>query len=130
VSTDKKKLLLIEDNDDTLDLLEIFLYKEYDIITAQNGFDALNKAQEESPDCILTDIMMPVMDGVRFYNELKKNVRIANIPVIAITSFIKKANTKSLLNIGFSEVISKPLQSKAIHATIKKVLGPSTVHEK
>jgi len=121
----RNKLLIIDDNDDTLDMLEIFLYKEYDIIVAHNGFDGLNKAQEELPDCIITDIMMPIMDGIKFFNSLKKNEKIAPIPVIAITSFIKKMNTKSLLNIGFSDVITKPLKLKSIHSTLKKIMEPA-----
>ncbi len=119
---EKKKLLLIDDSNDTLDLLEIFLYKKFDTFTAQNGFDALNIAQQEIPDCILTDIMMPVMDGVKFLNNLKKNEDIAHIPVIAVTSFIKKMSTKSLLNIGFTGVIIKPLARDKVLDTIKKVM--------
>jgi len=117
----KQKLLILDDNDDTLDLLEIFLYKHYDIICAQNGFDGLNKARDEIPDCIISDIMMPVMDGIKFFNNLKKNETISHIPVIGITSFTKKMNTKSLLNIGFSDVITKPLQREKILSTVKKV---------
>ncbi len=126
----KKKLLLIDDNDDTLDLLEIFLYKQYDIVTAQNGFDGLNKAREDIPDCIITDIMMPVMDGIKFFNKLKRNESISHIPVIGITSFVKKMNTKSLMNIGFSEVISKPLQRNSILTIIDKVMDAQSNHEK
>jgi len=120
----RHKLLIIDDNDDTLDLLEIFLYKDYDIRIAHNGFDGLNAASEEPPDCIITDIMMPVMDGIKLFNSLKKNEKTAPIPVIAITSFIKKMNTKSLLNIGFSDVITKPLKLKSIQSTLKKILEP------
>ncbi len=119
--TQKQKLLIIDDNDDTLDLLEIFLYKQYDIIFAQNGFDGLNKAREEIPDCIISDIMMPVMDGIKFFNNLKRNETISHIPIIAITSFTKKMNTKSLLNIGFCDVITKPLQREVILSTVNKV---------
>jgi len=118
----RKKILCIDDSDDTLDLLEIFLYKQYEIITAQNGFDGLNKAEEYSPDCIITDIIMPVMDGIKFYNSLKKNEIIANIPVIAITSFVKKMSTKSLLSIGFRDVITKPLRHQIVLEKVDAVL--------
>ena len=124
------KILIIDDNDDTLDLIEIFLYKSYNIITAQNGFDGLNKAQEYIPDCIITDIMMPVMDGIKFFNNLKKNEELAHIPVIAITSFIKKMSTKSLMNIGFSDVISKPFKLNTILDTVKKVMESQKNHAK
>lgn len=124
----KKKILIIDDNDDTLDLLEIFLYKEYDVITAHNGFDGINSAHEETPDCIITDIMMPVMNGIKFFNNLKKNDKLAHIPVIAITSFIKKMNTKSLLNIGFSDIISKPLKLKMVINKVQKVMEATSDH--
>jgi len=124
----KKKILIIDDNDDTLDLLEIFLYKKYDVITAHNGFDGIKNAHEEAPDCIITDIMMPVMNGIKFFNNLKKNDTLAHIPVIAITSFIKKMNTKSLMNIGFSDVISKPLQLKTVINKVQKVMEAATDH--
>lgn len=120
--TKKKKVLIIDDNDDTLDLMEIFLYKEYEIITAHNGFDGINNAREDPPDCIITDIMMPVMNGIKFFNNLKKNKKVAHIPVIAITSFIKKMSTKSLLNIGFSDVISKPLNLNKVKKKVQKVM--------
>ena len=124
----KKKILIIDDNDDTLDLMEVFLYKEYEVITAHNGFDGINSAQEESPDCIITDIMMPVMNGIKFFNNLKKNDKIAHIPVIAITSFIKKMNTKSLMNIGFSDVISKPLKLNTVINKVQKVMETTPDH--
>ena len=126
----KNRILIIDDSDDTLDLMEIFLYKYYDVLTAHNGFDGLNIAQEEAPDCIITDIMMPVMDGIKLFNNLKKNEKIAHIPVIAITSFIKKMSTKSLLNIGFSDVISKPLKPDMIIKKVNKVMESTSDHAK
>jgi CheY-like chemotaxis protein len=126
----KKKILLIDDNNDTLDMLEIFLYKQYDIITALNGFEGLKKAEEEKPDCIITDIMMPVMDGIKFYNTLKKNDAIAYIPVIAVTSFIKKISTKSLIHVGFSAVISKPFTLDDILESVKKIVQTPANNEK
>lgn len=130
MSDTKRKILLIDDNDDILDLLEIILYRNYDIITAQNGFEGLDKAREDMPACIITDIMMPVMDGIKFINNLKKSDAISHIPVIAITSFIKKMNTRSLKNIGFSEVITKPLQRDMILPTVNTVMDAQTTNEK
>jgi two-component system cell cycle response regulator len=120
----KRKILLIDDNDETLDLLEIFLYKQYDIIVAQNGFDGLEKTEANNPDCVIADIIMPVMDGIKFFNNLKKNEKIAHIPVIAVTSFVKKMNIKSLLNIGFSEVLSKPFKFDTVLEVVEKVIEP------
>jgi NAD+ synthetase len=76
-----------DDDHDTLDLLEVFLFADYEVVTAVNGFEGLNKAQETSPDLILTDIMMPVMSGIKLINNLRKNTRTGRVPVVAITSF-------------------------------------------
>ena len=66
------KVLLVDDNHDTLDLLELFLFKDFEVLTAMNGFEGLKRAEEEIPDLIITDIMMPVMDGIRFLTTLAK----------------------------------------------------------
>lgn len=119
----RPKVLLIDDSHYTLDLLEIFLYHKYEIYTAQNGFDGLNKAREHTPDCIVSDIMMPVMDGIKFFNNLKKHEELAHVPVVATTSFIRKLTTKSLLNIGFSTVVTKPFKLDVILQAVEKVLA-------
>ncbi|MFW5775470.1 MAG: response regulator [Chitinivibrionales bacterium] len=124
-----KKILLVDDNHDTLDLLEVYLYKEYDIYTALNGFEGLNIAREQIPDCILTDIMMPVMDGIQFFNHLRRDEATVHIPVIALTSFVKKANTKSLENIGFNDVVTKPLDRDRILDAVHKIFENRTVAE-
>jgi len=116
------KILIIDDSHDALDVLEIMLFKEYDILTSLNGFDGLKRAEDESPDLIITDIMMPVMDGIRLFNNLKKQSKAAHIPVIAVTSFLKKITRRSLRNIGFDAVISKPFDRKLIIDTINKIL--------
>lgn len=121
------KILLVDDNHDTLDLLEVFLYKDFDIITALNGFEGLKKAEDELPNIIITDIMMPVMDGIRFFNHLKKIELIHHVPVIAITSFIRKITRDSLLNMGFNGVVSKPLDKTEILAIVQQIVSEITL---
>ena len=119
----KKTILLVDDNQDILDTLEIFLYNDYEIITALNGFEGLKKAETEAPDLIMTDIMMPVMDGIRFFNQISKNEAAKDIPIIAVTSFGHDITTDSLLNMGFFAVISKPFEKKTITAAVKDALS-------
>ncbi len=118
----RKKILLVDDNHDILDLLEIYLYSTYDITTALNGFDGLNRAKQQRPDCIITDIMMPLMDGIKFYNSLRKQEGGAAVPVICITSFVNKVSTKSLLNMGFQTVLTKPLSREAVLEAVSEAL--------
>ncbi len=115
-----RTILLVDDNHDTLDLLELFLYRDFSIITALNGFDGHNLAREHHPDCVVTDIMMPVMDGIAFFNHLRRDPATASIPVVAITSFVKKV--KSLANVGFDGVVTKPIDRDTLMQTINRVL--------
>ena len=118
----RKRILIVDDSHDTLDMMEIFLFKEFEIHTAQNGFEGLKQAQALLPNCIITDIMMPVMDGIKFFNNLRAREDTANIPVIAVTAFLKPITTKSLLAMGFSEVITKPFKLAQIQKMVRAVV--------
>lgn len=122
--TDRKpKVLLIDDSLDTLDLVEVFLYRDFDVVTAENGFEGFNRAQELLPDLVITDIMMPVMDGVRLFNDLRRQAKTAAIPVIAMTSFLKRITRKSLLTMGFNGVVAKPIDRQKLLQVIGKALS-------
>ena len=108
-----KKILLVDDDQNTLDLLEVFLYKDYEVITALNGFEALTKAEKEQPDLIMTDITMPEMDGIRFFNRIGKS-KYGDVPIIAVTSFGEDSTRNSLINMGFFGVVCKPFEKKDI----------------
>jgi putative two-component system response regulator len=104
------KILIVDDDHAALDLLELFLYNDYEVVTALNGFDGMTKAEKEAPDLIITDITMPVMDGIRFFNLAVKNEAVRRVPIIAATSFAEGVTAKSLINMGFSGIIPKPLE--------------------
>lgn len=122
----KPKLLLVDDSLDTLDLVEVFLYRDYDVITAANGFEGLKIATDVVPDLIVTDIMMPVMDGIRFFNDLRKDEKTVTIPVIAITSFLKQITRKSLLSMGFNGVVAKPIDRERLLRVVTQLLSHET----
>ena len=122
----RRRILIVDDSHDTLDMMEIFLFKEFEIHTAQNGFEGLKQAQALLPACIITDIMMPVMDGIKFFNNLRAREETAQIPVIAVTAFLKPVTTKSLLAMGFSEVITKPFKLAQIQKTVRSVIERSS----
>jgi len=92
----EKKVLIVDDDPVTLALLEkIFLSDGYWVAKAANGKDALYIADEFSPDVIILDIMMPVMDGTETIEFLEKNPRTKNIPVLFLTSLISKGEESS-----------------------------------
>jgi two-component system alkaline phosphatase synthesis response regulator PhoP len=120
----RPKLLCVDDSLDTLDLIELFCYRDYEVFTAGNGFEGLKMARELSPDLIITDIMMPAVDGIRLFNDLRRSEKTASIPVVAMTSFLRKITRKSLFNMGFKAVIAKPVDRERLLAIITRLLSP------
>ncbi len=119
----KTKVLVVDDDYDILDLFEIFLYEEFQVYTAPNGFEGLSIAKKIKPDCIITDIMMPVMDGIRFIKRVRQVDGFESVPVIAITAFSSVLQERSLTNVGFASVLSKPVSRRMLLNTIRETLG-------
>ena len=82
-----KKILLIEDNIDSTKIYSNRLLKEgYDVVLAKNGKEGLKKAMEELPDIILLDLLMPVFDGKKFLEQLRKRKELLYVPVIILSN--------------------------------------------
>jgi CheY-like chemotaxis protein len=120
----RPRILVVDDDHDTLDLLEIILYKKYEVVTASNGFEALANIKELKPSLVVTDIMMPVMDGIRFLSRLRKDPATKDLRVIAITSFTGQYPLKSLTSLGFAGVITKPPDTAATLSLVSRLLAP------
>ena len=120
----KKKIVVVDDDHDVLDLLEIFLYQNYDLYVALSGFDALKICEQITPACIITDIVMPTMDGIKLFNALRKKTKLAQVPIIAITSFGgRKHSVKSLTSMGFVNTIKKPFNRAKIVAAVEAAVA-------
>src|SRR3989344_3392508 len=82
-----KKILIVDDEVDIREMMDGYLRKkEYLIATASNGLEALQVVKDAPPDLIITDIIMPEMDGYQFYKELKKDTKSAEIPILVLTA--------------------------------------------
>ena len=119
----KKKILLVDDSNDLLDLYEIYLYETFEVTTATNGFEGLQQLEELMPDCVVTDIMMPVMDGIQFIGKMRKNEKYSQIPVVALTAYSSVLQEHSLEKVGFCAVISKPISQRVLISTIETIIG-------
>ncbi len=121
MAVDKKKILLIEDEKDMVYALTLQLESSgYEIIAAHDGQEGLKKAQEEMPDLIILDIMLPKKDGYTFFLELKKHRTIKSIPVIVLTA---KPGMKDMFKIeGVKEYITKPFANTYLLAKIKEII--------
>jgi two-component system alkaline phosphatase synthesis response regulator PhoP len=117
------KILVVDDEKDIVDLLKYNLEKEkeFDVITAFNGRDALEKAIKEKPDLILLDIMMPAINGFDVCRKLKTGA--ANgIPVIFLTAKENEIDEIIGLELGADDYIQKPISPRKVIARVKSVI--------
>ncbi len=115
-------LLLIEDNEDLLKLMVKLLGRFYKIFTATNGKEGLVILENEDIDLVVSDIMMPEMDGIEFCKSVKGNVDICHIPVILLTAKTKEEDRIEAYDSGADGFISKPFNLTVLHAKIKNLL--------
>jgi CheY-like chemotaxis protein len=118
-------ILVIDDNERNIKLFTLLLGSSgYEILTARNGEDGVERAKERLPDLILMDVQMPAMDGITALGLLQADERTKNIPVVAVTSYAMKGDRERLLAFGFVDYISKPIRAKdflsAVKATVER----------
>jgi len=117
-------ILIVDDEPEVLLIMEVILSGEgYKVIKANNGKECLEIAQRESPDLILLDVYMPVMDGFKALKRLRANKRTQNIPVIFLTAVAKEAKQieKGLL-LGAEEYITKPIKVDEFVSRVRAML--------
>ena len=114
-----KKILLIDDEQRLVANLKVFLeLNGYEVFTAYNGREGLQLANDNCPDLIVTDIMMPEMDGYTLLKELKMSAQLQNVPVIMLTA---KNGLSDLCEIeGAAEFIPKPFDLNRLLEVIKQ----------
>ena len=117
-------LLILEDDPDILRLLERTLtIKGYNVVTASNGYDGLEIILKERPALIVTDIMMPKMDGFNLVHRLRINPETRTIPIIFITvTYIAREDREFALDIGVTRFIQKPIDFEKFLSTIAELL--------
>ncbi len=115
-------VLIVEDNAGILQYLSEILEPHFQIITAENGKAALDMTYEEMPDLILSDVMMPVMDGITFCSKVKKDPRISHIPVILLTARTSLIHKKEGLDLGADDYITKPFNEIILKTRIRNLL--------
>lgn len=115
-------ILLVDDNKEITDFLKDILETKYSIITASDGEAALNSIEKQSVHLVISDIMMPVMDGFELCKKIKANSSFAHIPVILLTA--KKTLEARIdgLELGADAYIEKPFSPKHLQAQITNLL--------
>jgi PleD family two-component response regulator len=115
-------ILAVDDTEANLDILVELLSDDYEVAVAIDGERALLAAEEECPDLILLDIMMPGMDGYEVCRVLKSNERTSNIPIIFLTALTKDEDEERGLLLGAVDYITKPFNPALVMARVKNHL--------
>lgn len=128
MNTKQGYLLIVEDDPDILKLLETTLtFRGYRVSTARNGNEGLELINKEHPAIIITDIMMPRLDGFGLVHRLRLNPETRSIPVIFITAtYVENEDREFALNIGATRFIQKPVNFDEFLATIEELLEHGT----
>ena len=115
-------VLVVEDNPDNLLTVRAVLEGFCRIETAENGLEALSQARRHSPDLILMDLALPLMDGFTALNEMRNDAALARIPVLAVTASAMIGDRENILARGFDGYISKPIEEMPFRRTLQQVL--------
>jgi signal transduction histidine kinase/ligand-binding sensor domain-containing protein/DNA-binding response OmpR family regulator len=119
----KPQLLLVEDNEDFRFYLKDNLKGHFQVFEASNGSEGLQKAQKIFPDLIVSDIMMPVMDGLDMCKRLKTDSRTSHIPVVLLTARSTDEQKKEGFDVGADEYMAKPFSFELLESRIKNLIA-------
>ena len=117
-----KMVLLVDDHDDVLEYLKICINPYYQVITASNGKEGLQKARNEVPDLIVSDIMMDKMDGYQLVRKLKEDLITQHIPVILLTARTTQEEKILGLKLGADAYLSKPFDQAELIYRISNLM--------
>jgi len=120
---ERPMLMVVEDNDDVIRYLMTLFAADYDVITAANGEEGIHKAIESVPDIIVSDIMMPVMDGIRMLGVIKNDLRTSHIPVVLLTARADIASRLEGLESGADAYIAKPFNSEELKVQVRNLVA-------
>ncbi|WP_152527390.1 hybrid sensor histidine kinase/response regulator transcription factor [Indibacter alkaliphilus] len=120
--TSKPVILVVEDYPDMVDYLLLHLRESYHIVVAQNGQEALDKTRNFTPEVIISDIMMPVMDGLTLCKKVKQNPKTSHIGVILLSAKSLTSQKVEGLRTGADAYITKPFDLELLKANIEQLI--------
>lgn len=122
-STDKKmKILLVEDHEELLQFLQLAFEDTYDVYTASNGVVAWDLIQSELPDLVVSDVMMPKMDGFELCKVMKSTYETSHIPLVLLTALTDKAQQLEGLGLGADDYLTKPFDTSLLQQKIRTII--------
>jgi two-component system, OmpR family, alkaline phosphatase synthesis response regulator PhoP len=119
-----KKILIVEDDPSFSRAINHIIQKEgYDVITASNGMTGLRMAQEEKPDLLVLDVMLPGLDGFEICQRLRQTQLTTSLPIIMLSAKGQEADRTTGLKVGASEYLTKPIERTLLLEKIAALLG-------
>jgi CheY-like chemotaxis protein len=118
-----KRILVVEDNAEVSKLLELILRRAgYDIVTAEDGVEALDRYQQSQPDLVLLDIMLPRMDGYEVSSHLRRESH-ATIPIVMLSSLDSPLDMERSREAGATDHVAKPFDKDQLLSVIAEYVG-------
>lgn len=122
----KGKILVVDDENYILHILDFSLGAEgYEVITAEDGEEAVRKAKEERPDLVVLDVMMPKMDGFEACRTIKRDAELATTPVILLSAKARDIDQKQGYEAGADDYITKPFSPGRLVDRVQGLLRTS-----
>jgi len=115
-------VLVVEDNHEMREYIKGVLEREYSVVEAVNGEEGLRKAEEIIPDMIISDIMMPKLNGVELVKALKNDERTSHVPIILLTAKAGQESKLEGLEIGADDYLTKPFNGRELAARVRAIL--------
>lgn len=122
VKTSESTLLVVDDNADFLEFMRLSLSSAYSVLTAADGEDAWKLIPEELPDMVISDVMMPITDGITLCRRIKGDIRTSHIPVILLTAKSAKDSQLVGLEAGADDYISKPFNMEMLLLKVRHLI--------
>ncbi len=117
-----RRILIVEDDDDVRSFLKEYFEPSYKVIESTDGKHGLRTANEHIPDLVISDVMMPEMDGIELCRHLKNDIKTSHIPVILLTANTSFTHHKEGLEFGADHYITKPFSPEMLNLTINNLL--------
>ena len=118
----KKKVMIVEDNKDLLESMDMLLSEYCEVTPAVDGEDAVEKLQDVKPDIVVSDIMMPRMDGYQLLKAIKENPEWKRIPIILLTALGQDDNLIQGYELGADDYLVKPIRAQVLISRINNIL--------